>query len=270
MPVRTRRWRRRFESARAIQRAWRLRRAVDPITLDRVTGPVFRHVDADSGFTTIHSAGALARCFAASGDFRNPLSRKELNRAELLRLQNLARKSGVSVDLVATMRERRAEREARLDEEALLAFLVDDVRQAGADLVYTVSDPDLDVADAIDVLQSGLFATFRTAVANLRTVDPPQASDAGRAVLRDLQRVQSIAGRIARSFVTLTLYRMDTDHYEHHAYRVLHVGPTRNRTEEPRSAAQSPPPLPPPPPPPPPAGGFEMFLANLFTREAPG
>lgn len=229
MPVRTRAWRRCNRAARAIQRAWRLHKAIDPITLGPVkaTGGVFRHVDARSGYTSFLSAVPLAECFAHTGDFRHPITRAEMNRAEVLRLQHAARKSGAELDLMAGMDVRQAERRERLEAESLRNFLADELVGAGADMVRVVSDHRRDAGDVVAELQDRVFAAFHAAVHNLRAVDASNAAEIGRGILGDLntERINNahpIASRLARSYVTLSLINLDVpDVYQHPMYRLI-------------------------------------------------
>ena len=102
--------------------AARARRALlaetDPITLSPVEPPLFVHVDLDTGQQTCFSAGVLAQYVLESGDFRNPLTRKPLTRADLLRLQHA---SGEPVFDELELSE--ARRKARQEREDLLQWL---------------------------------------------------------------------------------------------------------------------------------------------------
>lgn len=76
--------------AKWVKTYWRRRprNSVDPITLERLRPPVFRHVDSH-GHVHAFDPVTLAAYFRTSGNFCNPVTRDPLNKVELRRLQRL-------------------------------------------------------------------------------------------------------------------------------------------------------------------------------------
>ena len=76
--------------ARWLARTWRQRprNFTDPITLERLSPPVFKQIDAH-GHVHAFDPATLAAYFRASGHFINPVTREVMNNVELRRLQKL-------------------------------------------------------------------------------------------------------------------------------------------------------------------------------------
>lgn len=125
----TRSMRRRFMNpVTKIQRAWRhflkFRHMIDPITLDTIEHPVFVLI-TDDMHEYYFSAMSLALYIKESGDYRNPMTRKEMNTVEIRRLVRL---SGVEDILnVEECKEARIERNQR---DSLRSFFEEEVANA--------------------------------------------------------------------------------------------------------------------------------------------
>ena len=102
------------------QGIWRNRRHLllekDPITLDNFEHPIFKHVD-EAGNTSYFTATILAEYIMNTGDYRNPLTRVDLNDVEIRRL---ARLSGRMEILDTAAREQ--ERKRTLERDSLREF----------------------------------------------------------------------------------------------------------------------------------------------------
>jgi len=190
-------------SRTALRRARRLAE-IDPITLAAVEPPLFLHVDADTGQETCFGAVILAQYITESGDFRNPRTRAELTRADLLRLQ---RASGHPV--FAEMERSEARRKARQEREDLLQWLESEaVEQSDAVVAFLRRG-----RGSLFRLSAHLLPMLAGAVERVRALDPSRAQDlcgrAGRAIegvsgegrgaLREIcaQHVRSMSGRVA-------------------------------------------------------------------------
>ena len=115
--------------------------AIDPITLDVIKDP-FIHVER-TGQTNSFSATALASYIAATGDYRNPITRTALNAVEIKRLQTTAARHGLKTSIEAKERHL-LQRKRQMEESSLDSWLENDflntvhrIREAITDLERT-------------------------------------------------------------------------------------------------------------------------------------
>lgn len=120
MPVQTRSQRRRLaRAALTIQESVRehlsVRRHIDPITLDPVSKPVYRHVDTETNHVSYLNLEPLLDFLEATGDFRHPATRSRFHPAQVLALQHQAardlpdRETRVFQDMQVLERRRKEE-----------------------------------------------------------------------------------------------------------------------------------------------------------------
>jgi hypothetical protein len=129
----------RMTLSRWLARTWRQRprNFTDPITLDRLTPPVFKQVDAH-GHVHAFDPATLAAYFRASGHFINPVTREVLNNVELRRLQKLLPASEPS--LVDARARLEAERAASFSQQADMHTMQMQIELSFHDLLaYAVS-----------------------------------------------------------------------------------------------------------------------------------
>lgn len=92
----------------------------DPITLERIHPPIFKHV-SPGGYVSGFTASALAAYIEASGDFQHPVTRHPFNACELRRLQNLLPLT--STDLCANRESLQSKRVHTINEHNMLDWL---------------------------------------------------------------------------------------------------------------------------------------------------
>lgn len=227
MPARTRYWLRRNTAAIAIQNKWKAYVAIDPITLDHVnaSGAVFKHVDDASYVVTLFDALSLAKNMVVSSDYRNPITRIEFLRPEILRIQHLSIRQGYMCDLMTGIREslhRRREMSALAN---LTTFLANEAAEAGRRVVHVVSIPSMPVNWVVTMLQSGLLSHFRNALINLRTIDHDASNDIVQDILNHLPSSSNhnpIVASLVRNYIQMIDYEDDTDMFMHSGYRYSH------------------------------------------------
>lgn len=132
MPVQTRSQRRRLaRAAVTIQENVRahlsIRENIDPITLDPVSNPVYRHVDTETNHVSYLSLEPLLDYLEATGDFRHPSTRSRFHPAQVLALQRQAARDlpGRDTRVFRDMQDLERRRKVDLQMNSTLDLLVE-------------------------------------------------------------------------------------------------------------------------------------------------
>lgn len=99
---------------------------IDPITQEKPDLPIFVHVEDDKIINRFN-ATTLFDYIYCTGDYRNPVTRKELNIVEVRRLQRQyrAKTRDPKKDIVDSMIEKKKQREKELQDQSLREFYSD-------------------------------------------------------------------------------------------------------------------------------------------------
>ena len=208
----TRLHRRRTHAAHCIQRAWKRHSSRDPITLERLSRPVFVHVDVHSGAETLWSPRSLAKCIETTGDYRNPLTRQRFSSPEIMRLERLARLKGARYELHANMQRYERRRRLEVERRELLDYLAEDTVGVADAMCELLHDHERSLRDVITRMQTVLFPMFQTALLRVHSMAEDESPVILTRVDGMLARpfVHGVAALIARSFMRATRMTLRT------------------------------------------------------------
>jgi len=138
---------------------------LDPITRDRIQDSFRFTLTRPNGTKAAFDAVALADYMLASGDFSDPLTRIALSEADLNRLDQVVKGTGVSerASVLGASRDKRRYKEAKSDWDAIIGLerLIGEQVCSMLELIEAVNAEDLDPEDAEEQLVGEILPEFQ-------------------------------------------------------------------------------------------------------------